>query len=86
MPRRPDAELVKTSKFHEIEFHIMQKRSESIIYYDTKLDLTKTIPFVEKYNQGKKKEDQITLFYIFLAACVRTLAVRHKINRFIFIL
>jgi hypothetical protein len=83
MPRRYDGELVKTSKIREMEFHIMLTRDESIIYYDTKVDLTKTLAFIEKYNKGKEKKDQITLFYIFLAACVRTIACRYKINRFV---
>ena len=46
MPRRKEGELVKTSKFHELEFHIMPDRSNSLIFYDTKIDLTNTIEFL----------------------------------------
>ena len=35
MPRRPDAELVKTSKFHEMEFYIMPKKTTSEIFFKT---------------------------------------------------
>jgi hypothetical protein len=83
MPKRPDAELVKTSKFHELEFHIMRGRNESAIYYKTQIDLTNTMKFREEYNQNKEKKDQITLFEIYLAALARTAALKHKVNRFI---
>ncbi len=83
MPRRPDAELVKTSKFHEMEFYIMPRKSSSEIFYKTQVDLTNTYKFLEKYNNGKNEEDKLTLFQIYLAAGVRTSALRPKINRFV---
>ncbi len=83
LPRRPDAELVKTSKFHEMEFYIMPKKNTSEIHYRTQVDLTNTFKFLENYNKDKKEEDKLTLFQIYLAASVRTVALRPKINRFV---
>jgi hypothetical protein len=83
MPRRYDAELIKTSKYREIEYLLMRTRAESINYYDKRVDLTKTFKFLEEYNKGKKKEDQMTFFHIFLATSVRTITLRPKINRFV---
>jgi hypothetical protein len=83
MPRRPDAELVKTSKFHEMEFYIMPKKTSSEIFYKTKVDLTQTCEFLEKYNKDREDKDKLTLFQIYLAAGVRTVALRPKINRFV---
>ncbi|MHA1464954.1 MAG: 2-oxo acid dehydrogenase subunit E2 [Candidatus Heimdallarchaeaceae archaeon] len=83
MPRRPDAELVKTSKFHELEFYIMRKKLDSIIFSKTQIDLTHTNEFLEEYNKGRVEEDKLTLFQIYLAACVRTVTKRYKINRFV---
>jgi len=83
MPRRPDAELVKTTKFHELEFYIMRKKLDSTIFNKTQVDLTHTYEFLEKYNKGRTDEDKLTLFQIYLAACVRTVALRPKINRFV---
>ncbi|NHJ87192.1 MAG: hypothetical protein FK734_17140 [Asgard group archaeon] len=83
MPRRPDAELVKTTKFRELEFHIMHGRNESIIYYDTLIDLTHTFEFLEEYNKNRSEDDKLTLFQIFLAACTRAVALRPKVNRFV---
>ncbi len=83
MPKRPDAELVETSKFHEFKFHIMRGRMESIIFYDLQIDLTNTLAFLEKYNEGREEKDKLTLFQIYLAAGVRTIVFRPKMNRFV---
>ncbi len=83
MPRRPDAELVKTNKFHELEFYIMRKKLDSTIFSKTQIDLTHTREFLEEYNISRAEEDKLTLFQIYLAACVRTTAKRYKINRFV---
>ena len=83
MPRRPDGELIKTSKFHELQFHIMRGRTESTIYFDTQVDLTHTIEFVEEYNKNKEDKDKLTLFQIYLAAGARAITLRPKMNRFI---
>lgn len=83
MPRRPDANLVKNiTKFHEFEFHIMRGRNESAIFFDLDIDLSKTLPYLEKINQSLEKK-KLTLFHIILCACVRTIALRPKLNRFI---
>ncbi|MHA1125340.1 MAG: hypothetical protein ACTSO7_06385 [Candidatus Heimdallarchaeota archaeon] len=83
MPRRYDAELLKTSKYREIEFMLMPTRTECVNYYDKQLDLTKVFAFLEKYNKGKKEEEQITFFHVFLSALVRTATLQYKINRFV---
>ncbi|MBY8999549.1 MAG: 2-oxo acid dehydrogenase subunit E2 [Candidatus Heimdallarchaeota archaeon] len=83
MPKRPDAELVKTTKFHELEFYIMRKKLDSTIFNKTQVDLTHTFEFLEKYNKGRKDEDKLTLFQIYLAAGVRAVTLRPKINRFV---
>jgi len=83
MPKRPDANLVKNiTKFHEFEFHIMRGRNESSILFDFDIDLSKTLPYLEKANEGLEKK-KLTLFHIILCTCVRTVALRPKLNRFI---
>ncbi|MBD3191699.1 MAG: hypothetical protein GF308_13710 [Candidatus Heimdallarchaeota archaeon] len=83
MPRRPDGELVKTSKFRELEFYIMKNRNESAIYFETEVDLTNTNAFLKEYNKNREEEEKLTLFQIILAAGVRTIALRPKMNRFV---
>ena len=83
MPRRPDAELVKTTKFHELEFHIMRERTQSELHYATQVDLTKTTEFLEDYNKDKVEEDKLTPFQIYLTAAIRAITLRPRINRFV---
>ena len=83
MPRRPDAELVKTTKFNELMFYFMLGRNESTIYFDLQVDLTKPLKFLEEYNKDREQEDKLTLFQIMLASGVRTVALRPKVNRFV---
>lgn len=83
MPRRPDGELVKTSKFRELEFYIMKTRTESAIYFETEVDLTNTNAFLKEYNKNREEEEKLTLFQIILAAGVRTITLRPKLNRFV---
>ena len=71
------------SKFRELEFHIMHGRNESVIYFEGQVDLTKPLAYLEKYNEGKDLKDQLTLFQIFLCAGVRTITLRHHLNRFV---
>ncbi len=83
MPRRPDAELVKTSKFNELMFHFMLKRNESAIYFDIQVDLTRTFEFLEEFNKDRDEKDKLTLFQIMLTAGARTVTLRPKVNRFV---
>ncbi|MHA1521473.1 MAG: 2-oxo acid dehydrogenase subunit E2 [Promethearchaeota archaeon] len=83
MPKRLDATLADDiTKFHEMEFHVMRGRTESTNLFDLNLDLSKTLPYLEKVNKGLDKK-KVTLFHIILCTAVRTLAQRPKINRFI---
>ncbi len=83
MPRRPDAELVKTTKFHEFEFLIMRKKTDSEIHFKTQIDLTHTFKFLKEYNKNRDDKDKLTLFQIYLTAAVRAVTLRPKINRFV---
>lgn len=83
MPRRPDATLVRNiTKFHEFEFHIMRGRNESSVLFDLDIDLRNTQAYLDRVNKGLKKK-KLTLFHIILCTCVRTVALRPKLNRFI---
>lgn len=80
---RPDGtRLKKIPKFRDLEFYLMNGRNESVIYYNMKLDLTKTLAYLDKINAGSDKK-KLTLFHIILCAAVRTIAHRPQVNRFI---
>lgn len=80
---RRDAKKVKMDPFKKIELHLMKRRCDSQVFYTPNYDLTKTLPFIEKYNEGKSEKEKIKFFKVFLAAAVRTLALHPEVNRFI---
>lgn len=71
--------------FRIIEPHVMRTRDESIGYFRIKLNLTKTLPFIEDYNSTRTldKTNRLTLFHIILCATARTFAMYPHLNRFI---
>ena len=83
MPRRPDAELIETSKFNELMFYFMKGRNESTIYFDLQVDLSNTLAFLAEFNKGRKEEEKLTLFQLMLTAGARTVTLRPKVNRFV---
>lgn len=60
---------------------LMRTRTESLVYYEQQLDLTRTLPFVEDWNRTQAVP--ITVFEIVVAACARALHARPGLNRFI---
>ena len=83
MPRRPDAELVKMTKFAELMFNFMPGRNESVVYFNMLVDLTRTLEFLDEYNKDKNEKDKLTLFELMLTAGVRTIVQKPKMNRFV---
>lgn len=61
---------------------VMPGRNESAVYYEQEVDVTGTLKFVEKANQGREG-NPLTFFHVFLAGGVRTLALRPRLNRFV---
>ncbi|MHA1886909.1 MAG: 2-oxo acid dehydrogenase subunit E2 [Promethearchaeota archaeon] len=72
-------------RFRLIEPHVMRTRDESVGYFRNSLNLTKTLPFIEKYNRDHNfdKDTRLTLFHIILCATARTFALYPHLNRFI---
>src|SRR5690242_9226441 len=60
---------------------IMRGRTESAVYFDQEIDLTKTLKFIDHFNASHEK--RISVFHVFLWAAVRTLNERPRLNRFV---
>lgn len=82
---RYDGTKLKLPPFKRIEPHVMKRRCDSLVYYTAQYDLTKTLPFLEKYNKENnlEKTERLTLFQLFLLSCARSIALHPKVNRFI---
>jgi pyruvate/2-oxoglutarate dehydrogenase complex dihydrolipoamide acyltransferase (E2) component len=73
--------LRKLSGFRKAFPFIMPTRTESVILYPQRVRLRETLDWLEKFNAGRER--RISLFYVVLAASVRTLALRPDANRFV---
>lgn len=60
---------------------LMRRKNESAVYFEQTIDLSKTLPWIEKFNRDH--DEHITVFHVFLAAMARTLHERPRLNRFV---
>lgn len=65
--------------------YILRSRNESCVYFEQKLDLTETLPYLHALNQrlGRTAEHEINLFHLILAAAARVFQERPDLNRFV---
>ncbi|MDD8027080.1 MAG: 2-oxo acid dehydrogenase subunit E2 [Acidobacteriota bacterium] len=73
--------LRKLPGFRKAFPFLMPTRTESVIYYPQRVRLRETMAWLEKFNAGRERK--ISIFYVVLAAGVRTLAMRPDANRFV---
>lgn len=67
--------------FFKIIPYIMKNRMDSQIFFEEKVDITHTEAYIRK--RSKTSETRISMLHVFIAAIVRTLALRPALNRFI---
>ncbi|MBI2892421.1 MAG: 2-oxo acid dehydrogenase subunit E2 [Deltaproteobacteria bacterium] len=80
--RRPDGRLARdVPPYRRIMPYLMRGRTESTVYFDQEVDLTRTLPFIERWNATHER--RITVFHVFLWAAVQTIAERPRLNRFV---
>jgi hypothetical protein len=81
---RPDGTLVPNlSATRALMPLLMEKRSESTVFFEQELEVTETMRFVEAYNASRPAEERITLFHVFMWAVGNALHLRPRLNRFI---
>ncbi|MGV3623879.1 MAG: 2-oxo acid dehydrogenase subunit E2 [Archangium sp.] len=79
---RPDGVQVKhLSATRALMPLLMEKRSESTVFFEQELDVTDTQRFVDAYN-AQHPEERITIFHVFMWAVGRALHERPRLNRF----
>ncbi len=80
---RPDGSPVRDAPaLRRMMPFLMPTRTESLVYFDQRIDVTATLLYIEEQNAGRKPL-KLTLFPVFLCAFVRTLALRPQMNRFV---
>jgi hypothetical protein len=79
--RSDGVRLKKLPGFRKIFPFLMRTRTESAVYFSKRLTVAPTTSWLERTNAARER--RISLFYVILAAGVRTLALRPEINRFV---
>jgi hypothetical protein len=62
--------------------YLLPTRTESCIFFEQEFDVTKTLEYVRK-RKNNAEGVKISMFYIFLYAATRAIALRPKLNRFV---
>ncbi len=73
--------LTKLDAISKLMPYIMKERNDALVYFSERIEMDKIEPFIAKYREeyGVK----IGFMHILIAALVRTMAQKPKINRFI---
>jgi hypothetical protein len=81
--KRPDGTYIRNVHFFtQLLPYLMPKRVDACIYFEQEIDVTEAIKYVRK-RRNDGSGIKITLFYIFLYASLRAIALRPKMNRFV---
>lgn len=82
---RLDARLLSSaSNYQKSMVHAMPTRTESLIYLKEQICLDKLTGFIRDYNKNlTANELKCTTFDLFLAALIRTFALRPHLNRYV---
>lgn len=67
---------------------IMKSRAVNTAEYSTQFDLSKTLPYIDRFNknlykQGFERKNRLKFFHVFLCAISRTLSLHPQMNLFI---
>ncbi len=79
--RHDGRRLRSLDPFFKIIPYIMRSRMDSQIFFEEKIDITHAEAYLRKRN--KNSETRLSMLHIFIAAAVRTLALRPALNRFV---
>ena len=80
---RKDARRVRDlDGLHTIFPHLMNHRTDAEVYVNMEFDITETLRYLDKKNEGEE-EYRATLFHCILMAVAKTVYLRPDLNRFI---
>lgn len=79
---RSDGTLLKSEPaVRRMMPYLMPTRTESVVMHEARYDLSRTLPWLERYNATHQR--RATLFHLLLFAFARTLHQRIGLNRFV---
>jgi hypothetical protein len=79
---RPDGTVVrKAPRLRLFMPYLIRSRADAVVFFKQGIDIGATIDYLERWNDGTRPE--LRLFHIYMAAGVRVLGERPRLNRFI---
>ncbi|MCK9546872.1 MAG: 2-oxo acid dehydrogenase subunit E2 [Sphaerochaeta sp.] len=82
MSKRNDAvRIYDIDPYKQIFPYIMNRRGDSLVYQNMILDLSRTVAFIKEQKEETGRTYRV--FEVFLAAILRTIALRPQLNRFV---
>jgi len=82
--KRPDGERVRgLSKTRAIMPFISPRRNDSLVLYETDIEVDEALRFVEQENQHRPKDRPMTLFHLYLRSLALAYHSRPGVNRFV---
>jgi pyruvate/2-oxoglutarate dehydrogenase complex dihydrolipoamide acyltransferase (E2) component len=82
LTRKDGTRLRDTPPMRRMMPHLMPGRNEAAVYFEQQIDVSKTIAFIEDWNE-RAEGKRVTLFHVVLAAMLRTFVERPDVNRFV---
>lgn len=76
---RPDGTLLDVHPVRRLMFFIMRSRNESQVYFDTQIDATRLLPYLE----GARTHQGVNFTHITVAAAGIALSANPRMNRFV---
>jgi hypothetical protein len=62
---------------------LMRGRNESAVYFEQAIDLSATLPWLDRFNRDRQGSGRATLFHLTLSALAEILHERPRLNRFV---
>jgi hypothetical protein len=62
---------------------LMRGRNESAVYFEQAIDLSATLPWLDRFNRDRQGSRRATLFHLTLSALAEILHERPRLNRFV---
>lgn len=84
MKRNDAKQVFDIPLYNKIFPFMMKRRCDALVYQSLTLDMTEAVEFVREYRKSHPEAPYtMKVFYLFIAALMRTFAMRPELNRFI---
>ena len=80
---RKDAHRADAPALQTIMAYLFPKRTDNEVYLNDSIDATELVRWMEQRNEGRAKEDRLTIFHCVVCGLARMVKERPYLNRFI---